>query len=216
MSTASSTTPREGSVKPGAASPSASEPGPSRVRQASRKASASSAAVAVTMRGSTPAAAPAAASPAPNMPPNAQPACSEDMIGRPRRCSTATPWAFMETSMARRGAAEDEQRDGQQDRVGHEQDGDEREAAEHAAGGRPSRRLPRRTMSCPATGRRRITPSGHRQQDQPDDALAEAEALLHPRDLGDPGAEDGAVHEEHAGGGGARAHARVTVTPRAR
>ena len=50
------------------------------------------------IRGSSPNAAHAAANPAPAMPPNAQPACREDMIGRPRSFSTFTPWLFIATS----------------------------------------------------------------------------------------------------------------------
>ena len=40
-----------------------------------------------------------AAKPAPATPPNDQPACSDDMIGRPSSRSTLTPWVFIETSI---------------------------------------------------------------------------------------------------------------------
>ena len=57
-------------------------------------------AISVSTRGSIPAPPAAATSAAPARPPKLQPACSEDMIGRCRMRSTATPWAFIETSIA--------------------------------------------------------------------------------------------------------------------
>ena len=83
----------------GASSPSASEPRPSRRADRTKKPSISAEATATAIRASTPSAAHAAANAAPAIPPNAQPACSEDMIGRPRFFSTPTPWLFIDTSI---------------------------------------------------------------------------------------------------------------------
>ena len=95
--TAISTTAREGSRK---CSPAAvALPGPSPVRQAESRSSSSPAATAFCTRGSAPAAVAAATPAAPAKPPKLQPACSEDMIGRPSRPSIAEPWAFIETSI---------------------------------------------------------------------------------------------------------------------
>ncbi len=50
-------------------------------------------------RGSTPSPTASATAAEPARPPKLQPACSEDMIGLPSERSTATPWAFMATSI---------------------------------------------------------------------------------------------------------------------
>src|SRR5215213_979498 len=96
---ASSTTPRDGSAKRGVSSPAAAEPGPMRRAAPTRTASMTAEAAATVARGSTPSAASSAANAAPVIAPNDQPACSDDMIGRPRRCSTPTPWLFIATSI---------------------------------------------------------------------------------------------------------------------
>ena len=96
-----------GSVKPGVPSPSAAEPCPSREARRAAASSSSALAIATVIRGSTPRAASAAANAAPAMPPNAQPAWSEDMIGRPsalldarrRGCSSTRPsWRWRRPS----------------------------------------------------------------------------------------------------------------------
>ena len=50
--------------------------------------------------GATPSGRSTTALPAPTIPPMLNMAWSDDMIGRPICRSTATPWAFIETSMA--------------------------------------------------------------------------------------------------------------------
>jgi hypothetical protein len=95
----SSTTPREGSAKP----PPASECAEASPKRAAIAIDASQSAIPTasdSTRGSSPAAPAAAASPADTKPPTLQPPCSEDITGRPRSRSTATPCAFIETSMA--------------------------------------------------------------------------------------------------------------------
>ena len=52
------------------------------------------------IRGSTPSATAAATAPAPARPPKLQHAWSDDMIGLPPSRSTATPCAFIDTSIA--------------------------------------------------------------------------------------------------------------------
>ena len=61
--------------------------------------SSNSEASATVTRGSAPRAAISAPNVAPAIPPRAQPACSEDMIGRSTSRSTPTPWLFIETSI---------------------------------------------------------------------------------------------------------------------
>ena len=56
-------------------------------------------AIAPSMRGSTPRPTASATPPDPARPPKLQPACSDDMIGLPSVRSTATPWAFIATSI---------------------------------------------------------------------------------------------------------------------
>ena len=99
-SAASSATPREGRVKGAAASPSAADPVPRRGAHARRRAPSRTAMIATVTRPSRPRAAPAAPIAAPAAPPRAQPACSEDMMGRPPAVSMCTPWLFMATSIA--------------------------------------------------------------------------------------------------------------------
>jgi hypothetical protein len=78
-------------VKPGVSSPSAAEPWPIRRVDASNAASSSAEAMAVIRCASTSSAWQRATKPAPPIPPKAQPACREDMIGRPTAFSTETP-----------------------------------------------------------------------------------------------------------------------------
>ena len=153
---ASSRTPREGSLKPGASSPSAAEPSPIRGVHVSTTTSSSAEDSATVIRGSTLSAAIPAAKPAPNTPPSDQPACSEDMIGRPRSRSTLTPCAFIETSIVAFEAPSTNSASGTSSGFGARIT---RLTASTSA--RPPSQVirtePCRTMNWPATGKARMT-----------------------------------------------------------
>ena len=180
-------------------------------------ASSSAEASATVMRGSTPSAASPAAKPAPITPPNDQPACSEDMIGRPRSRSTLTPCAFIETSIVAFDAPSTNSAERHEQRMRRERS---TRLTASASARPPSQRHPHRAVPDdrpgPAIGKARMTATDMPIRTSPICALREVEALLDPRDLRDERADHGAVDEEHAGGRPAPAHARVTVTPMAR
>ena len=148
------------------------------------------------------------------MPPNAQPACSEDMIGRPsvlldlarRGCSSTTSCVAL-APPSTTSPSGDEQRvrreHGQVDRERRRRSRRPRRSARSRGARSPGRR----------SGRARMTASAIPTMHEAHRALGEVEALLHPRDLRDPGADRGAVDDEDAGRGPARRHARVTLTP---
>ncbi len=97
-----SITARDGRASPAARSSSAAwtEAAPRRVVAAATTPHRTIAVSAPSTRGSTPSATAAATAPAPPRPPKLQQAWSEDMIGLASDRSTATPWAFIDTSIA--------------------------------------------------------------------------------------------------------------------
>src|SRR5829696_902755 len=150
-----STTAREGSWK---RSPAAvALPGPSAVRQASSASSSSAAAMEFCSRGSTPAAVAPATQAAPAKPPKLQPACSEDMIGRPSRPSMAEPWAFIDTSIAAPAAPKTSSASGRRYGSGASS-GSGTARQQSVPPTRTARALPSRTTAWPMTGRATITP----------------------------------------------------------
>ena len=110
--------------------------------------------------------------------------------------------------------AEHDQRERQQPRLGRQQ----RERQHERAG---QARQPRGAHAAEPHDRLAHDRQGadhadrHRQDHQAERALGEVEAILDPRDVADPGADHGAVHEEDAEGRHARRHARTTLTPAA-
>ena len=155
-SIASTTTPRVGRTKPGGASVVA-DPGPRRARQAASSSASRAVAISVSTRGSTPAPPAIATSAAPASPPKLQPACSEDMIGRCRIRSTATPWAFIETSIAPLEAPRIASATGSSHGSGASR-GSGSTSAQTVPAMRVARTLPSRTIAWPMIGSATITP----------------------------------------------------------
>ena len=133
------------------------------------------------------------------MPPNAQPACSEDMIGLPSVLLHLHAVAVHRHVLRRPDGAEHEQAERHEQRVRreHGQVDGERDA-DAADPDDPLRAVAHDRLA----GDREGDDDGdrHPDDDQAHRALGEVEALLDPGDLGDPGADRGAVDDEHAGG----------------
>ena len=111
----------------------------------------------VCARGSSPAPPPIATSAAPASPPKLQPACSEDMIGRCRMRSTATPWAFIETSIEPLDAPRTMSASGSSHGSGASS-GSGSTSVQTTPAIRVARTLPRRTIAWPMSGSATITP----------------------------------------------------------
>ena len=126
--------------------------------------------------------------------------------------STATPWAFIETSIAPLDAPSTISASGSSHGSGASS-GSGSTSAQMTPAIRVARTLPSRTIAWPMIGSATITPIAIAEDDQAERALGEVEALLDPRDVADPGADDGAVHEEDAEGRQARG---VMRAPRSR
>ena len=164
----------------------------------------------LSARGSTPAAPATTTIPAAAKPPTLQPPWSDDMIGLRSSRSTATPWRVHRDVHHAVGGPE-----GEQDRPEHRRArGQERQRqhqAEHERR-RPRDRAARAAVEHVARQRHRDQRAGgHAQQAEPDRRLRHVEPVLEPRDVGDPGADHGAVDRERAERRDARRHAGPAV-----